>query len=94
MIKEDEVPLQLVINGWGSPFETLLLSAMEHPDSARSLFIYNNDIDIDAKNKKRETLLTPFSDLPFETLPQTYFRLRDSSPYRSMQPADLPIVPK
>ncbi len=93
MIKEDEVPLQLVINGWGSPFETLLLSAMEHPDSARSLFIYNNDIDIDAKNKKRETLLTPFSDLPFETLPQTYFRLRDSSPYRSIQPADLPVAP-
>lgn len=91
MIKEEEVPLQWVINGWSSPFETLLLSSMENPDSAKSIFIYNKDVDINAKKEKRETFLTPFSDLPFATLPKDYFRLRDTTLYYPLKPTDLPV---
>ncbi|NET34375.1 MAG: hypothetical protein F6K19_20505 [Cyanothece sp. SIO1E1] len=89
-IAEADVPIELIKNGWASPFETLLLSTLENPDSSRSVFIYNKDIDITSKLSKKRYLLTPFSDLPYESLPSTYFNLQDTGAYQVL---DLQLIP-
>lgn len=93
-IAEADVPIKLVKNGWASPFETLLLSAIENPDSTRSVFIYNKDVDITSKLSKKSHLLTPFSDLPYESLPAAYFNLRDTGVYQILNQQLIPTVPQ
>lgn len=91
-IAEADVPIELVKNGWASPFETLLLSTLENPDSSRSVFIYNKDIDITSKLSKKRHLLTPFSDLPYESLPSAYFNLQDTGAYQILDLQRIPPV--
>lgn len=93
-IAEADVPIELVKNGWASPFETLLLSTIENPDSTRSVFIYNKDINISSKLSKKEHLLTPFSDLPYESLPSTYFNLQDTGAYQILDQQLIPAMPQ
>lgn len=93
-ISEADVPIELVKNGWASPFETLLLSAIENPDSTRSVFIYNKDVDISSKLSKKRHLLTPFSDLPYESLPAVYFNLQDTGAYKILDLQLLPPIPQ
>lgn len=92
-IAEADVPIELVKNGWASPFETLLLSAIENPDSTRSIFIYNKDVDISSKLSKKRHILTPFSDLSYESLPHAYFQLQDTAKYQILDQQLIPAVP-
>ena len=93
-IAETDVPIELVKKGWASPFETILLSAIENPDSIRSVFIYNKDVDITSKLSKKSHLLTPFSDIPYESLPDAYFNLQDTGTYQILDLQLIPSVPQ
>ena len=70
-----EAPMDTLIMPWGVAYESLLLTALESPDSAATLFIQ------EAHNKQEEALRTPdlfiaaFDQLPARQLPDRYFQL-------------------
>ena len=60
---------------WSAPYETLLLSAMQHPDSAQTLLIRSDFGKYEKEISEPGWLLSDFGAKPDSTLNQRYFRL-------------------
>lgn len=60
---------------WSAPYETLLLSAMQHPDSAQTLLIRSDFGKFEKEIKEPGRLLSDFGAKPDSTLNKRYFRL-------------------
>lgn len=60
---------------WSAPYETLLLSAMQHPDSAQTLLIRSDFGKFEREIKEPGWLLSDFGAKPDSTLNKRYFRL-------------------
>lgn len=60
---------------WSAPYETLLLSAMQHPDSAQTLLIRSDFGKYEKEINEPGWLLSDFGAKPDSTLNQRYFRL-------------------
>ena len=83
MTQEEEVPMDTLIMTWASPYETLLLSALAHPDSSQTVMIANPDlVPVDELLKHKKAFLSPYGPIPLEELPKRYFHLLDTSHYR------------
>ncbi|HAD12936.1 MAG TPA: hypothetical protein DCF33_10935 [Saprospirales bacterium] len=81
IIQESQVPMDLLKMSWGSPYEFLLLSALEHPDSARCVIITDQPSRYDSLMSRPALFLGTFKNYPFESLPSQYFGLKDTSGY-------------
>jgi hypothetical protein len=67
-------PIDTVIMEWGVPFTAMHLTALEHPDSAKTLLILPNFERYEKEMKGDRYFLSPFKALDLEELNPRYFR--------------------
>lgn len=79
---EHQVPMDTLKMSWGSPYEFLLLSALNHPDSARCLLISDSPERYDSLRAQPRLFLGSFKNYPFDELPKRYFNFQDTSAYQ------------
>lgn len=86
IVAESQVPMDTLIMSWGSAFEFLMLSALEHPDSARCLIIDETPERFDSLRTQPRLFLGEFKNYPFDALPARYFRPQDTTQYHYWPP--------
>jgi hypothetical protein len=85
LMTEQQVPMDLLKMSWGSPYEFLLLSALQHPDSARCLIITDQPGKYDSLMTAPRKFLGTFRNYSLDSLPQRYFRVKDTNGYVKAQ---------
>lgn len=85
LMAEQQVPMDLLKMSWGSPYEFLLLSALQHPDSARCLIITDQPGKYDSLMSAPKLFLGTFRNYSLDSLPQSYFRVKDTKGYVKAQ---------
>ncbi len=75
LLKKDQAPMKQVIMEWAAPFETLLLSSLESPDSAKTLYIFENLEPYREALEKDRYFLSVFRKIEVEKLNERYFDL-------------------
>ncbi|MFK8105346.1 MAG: hypothetical protein AB8G15_22730, partial [Saprospiraceae bacterium] len=84
---EKEVDKSKLFLSWSTPYESLMMTARLHPDSARTLYISTQEkVDKFVKKAQADQWLSPYGPMDQMALPQRYFRLRDT-----LGPQYLPI---
>lgn len=81
LLSEKQVPMDKLKMSWGSPYEFLILSSLQHPDSARCILISDAPERYDSLLTRRNLFLGTFKNYPLEELPGAYFKVRDTSGY-------------
>ncbi len=66
---------ELVINQWAIPYETLLSTALNKPDSPSTLFLDDDFMEVYDDLNTGEKFLTPFDQIRFSELNARFFRL-------------------
>ncbi len=66
---------------WSTPYEFLLLSALDGPDKARCLIITDDPSRFDTLMSRKDLFLGTFKNYPFEQLPVRYFKLNTENGY-------------
>ena len=90
LINEKDIDLDFYLMSWGSAFETLMLSALHHPDSTRTFYIFQEkDINIEESLKLKDTYITPFGPIKGHSLNARYFNFTDTSTYRLLDKEEL-----
>lgn len=75
LMYSQEVPADTVIMEWGVPFTAMHLSALDHPDSARTLLVLP-DFDRYRQELQADTFfLSPFRPFPVSWLDAQYYNL-------------------
>ncbi len=74
-LPESQAPLDTLLMTWGAPFETLLLTAAEHPDSAATLFLISDPEQYEDALAGDTLLVNAFRSFPLDTLNENYYRL-------------------
>ena len=75
LVKESSLPKSLLQFTWGIPYESLLLTALPHPDSARLVFQTPDESPvIDSLARDSQLFLGTFKHYRIDQLPQRYFR--------------------
>jgi hypothetical protein len=82
-IAESTLPKPLLRFTWGLPYETLLLSALNGPQQARTIVVLSPNVS-DSLLQRPDLLLGPFKHYPISELPQRYFQLPETSGYREL----------
>lgn len=72
-LPEADAPLDLLHMSWATPYETLLLSACAHPDSAATLLITPTPDRFSADWGRSDVFLSEFQSFPINELPARYF---------------------
>ncbi len=88
ILADSQVPMDTLLMTWGSAYEFLFLSALQHPDSARYLLIDENPERFDSVRTRPGLFLGEFKNYSFGQLPARYFRLTDSAEYRHWAEAE------
>lgn len=81
LLSDKQVPMETLKMSWGSSYEFLMLSALEHPDSARCVIIHDDPGRFDSLLTRPQLFFGAFKNYPFEELPKAYFNFRDTSGY-------------
>lgn len=81
LLHDNQVPMDTLILSWGTAYEFLMLSALEHPDSARCLLVDESPERFDSLLARPRLFLGEFKNYPFEALPARYFRPADGDGY-------------
>ncbi len=86
MISRDDLPWGDLFMTWGLPYETLYLSALEHPDSAITVLSLEGDQPFVNENAaKTDLFFGPWGIQNQSEIEQTgYFRFQDTIPYRKL----------
>ncbi len=80
LLLKQKAPMDKLKMEWASPYETLLLSSLSHPDSALSLYITNDDAPLDEFRRLDRACAAPFGPILYDDLNRTgYFHLRDTA---------------
>ncbi len=83
MMDREDTPHHKLMLTWGSSYETLMLSAMENPDSTRTFIIVDPNVPSEELLKRNNAFLTPFGALDYDYFQESpYFHFRDTSYYR------------
>ncbi len=79
LMLQKNIPMDTLIQDWGIPYNTLLLTALESPDSAKTIFIHENFDNYKRKDllEKDNYFLTRFHNqaIRADSLNLDYFRL-------------------
>lgn len=81
LLSEQQAPMDKLILSWGSPYEFLLLSSLQHPDSARCILIDESPERFDSLIARPQLFLGEFKNYRFDELPARYFHVQDTSAY-------------
>jgi hypothetical protein len=92
IIKEKDLPQDLLRFTWGIPYETLLLSSLKGPEKSR-LFLQTNEISpkLDSLARAGNVFLGSFRNYRLATFPRQYFGMDTVSAYQvepSLRPLD------
>ena len=85
VIKENQSHRDTLKMTWSTPYEFLLLSALDGPDKARCLIITDDPSRFDTLMPRRDLFLATFKNYPFEQLPSRYFNLSTVNGYELKQ---------
>lgn len=86
LLTEAQVPMDTLILSWGTAYEFLLLSALEHPDSARCMLVDEASERFDTLLAQPRLFLGEFKNYRFDELPARYFAPKDTSAYVRWNP--------
>ncbi|MBK9335658.1 MAG: hypothetical protein IPM98_03320 [Lewinellaceae bacterium] len=81
LLTEEQASMDTLVLSWGTPYEFLLLSALEHPDSARCILVDEASHRFDPLLAQPGLFLGEFKNYSFDELPRRYFNLTDTSAY-------------
>ena len=81
LLTELQAPMDKLVLSWGSAYEFLMLSALEHPDSARCILVDEAPERFDTLLAKPRLFLGEFKNYRFDELPAHYFHLTDTTAY-------------
>lgn len=84
LLTEQQVPMDKLILSWGASYEFLLLSALEHPDSARCIIVDEAPERFDSLLTQPRLFLGEFRNYRFDELPRRYFNPLDTSAYQAL----------
>ncbi len=84
LLTEQQVPMDKLILSWGASYEFLMLSALEHPDSARCIIVDEAPERFDSLLVQPRLFLGEFRNYRFDELPRRYFNPLDTSVYQSL----------
>lgn len=90
VIKHDKELMRLIKIEWAVPLESMLLSSLEHPDSAKSIFLYDGKYSypLDKSKDKVDQLVTIYTGYPTADFPKEFFNLKDHL-YQEIKPEDV-----
>jgi len=78
LVKKENAPMDTLIMEWGVPYSTMLLSSLEHPDSAKTLFIDSDFEKFQSYLDKDNYFLSIFKKIEVEDfLNPNYFELKN-----------------
>ena len=87
---ESDLTNEKLTISWASPYETLLLSSIDSPNSSRTVTIINpNILPIEQYKSVEDIVITLFGPIPIAELPEKYFRL-PMSRYQLLNQENLP----
>lgn len=81
LLTDQQVPMDKLILSWGTAYEFLMLSALQHPDSARCILVDEAPERFDTLLAKPALFLGEFRNYSFDELPKRYFNPVDTSAY-------------
>jgi len=81
VLSEKQAPMDTLILSWGTPTEFLMLSALEHPDSARCVLVDEAPERFDSLLARPRLFLGEFRNYAFDELPKRYFNVKDTGAY-------------
>lgn len=81
ILSEQQVPMDTIKLAWSMPYEFLMLSSLESPDSSKCILVTNDLARFDTLLNKPGLFLGPFKNYTFDKFPKRYFNLKDSSAY-------------
>lgn len=84
LLTEQQAPMDKLILSWGTSYEFLMLSALEHPDSARCILVDEAPERFDSLLVQPRLFLGEFRNYRFDELPRRYFNPLDTGAYQSL----------
>ncbi len=88
---QQHVPMGTLQLSWGSSFETLVLSALQSPDSTRTVIIYDPNVPMEQFLPQKKAFFQPFAAMPYEWFGESpYFHFRDTALYRVLRQEEIP----
>ena len=81
LLTDQQIPMDKLVLTWGTSYEFLILSALEHPDSARCIIVDEAPERFDSLLTQPRLFLGEFRNYRFEELPGRYFNIRDTGAY-------------
>ncbi len=90
---KDWMPREKLLQTWSTPCETLLLSALNGPDSLRTIIVANpDDKPVFDHIQRTDQFLTYFGPISYEKLNSSpYFNFTDTTEYRILKKEDIQI---
>ncbi|GJM34509.1 MAG: hypothetical protein DHS20C18_35100 [Saprospiraceae bacterium] len=83
MMDREDTPHQKLMLTWGSSYETLMLSALQSPDSTRTFIIVDPNVPAEELLKENKAFLTPYGALHYKYFEDSpYFHFRDTGFYQ------------
>lgn len=88
---QQHAPMGTLQLSWGSAFETLFLSALQSPDSTRTVIIYDPNVPMEQFLPQKKAFFQPFAAMPYEWFQESpYFHFRDTAQYRVLRQEEIP----
>lgn len=85
----DKAPLDTLLMTWGTPYETLLLSALKEPGKTATLAILPDPAAHQQALDQPGFFVSEFKDLPLQYLHSPYFSI-DAGAYKAVLPSIMP----
>jgi hypothetical protein len=81
LLSENQVPMDVLLQSWGTSFEFLLLSSLENPAASRMVCIDEDPSRLAWATAQPRSVITEWEVWPYEKLPPRYFLPQDTSAY-------------
>ncbi len=82
ILSESDLPMDTLIQSWGSSFEFWLLSSLRDPGNPRSIVIDEDPSRFDWARPNNHAFFTEWDIFPYDELPKQYFNFQDTSYYQ------------
>ncbi len=81
ILPESQAPMDKLVMSWGSSFEFMLLSSLDHPNNTRLITIDEDPGHLQWATDKRRAIITEWEVWNYDDLPKRYFNPQDTSLY-------------
>ncbi|MFN0014308.1 MAG: hypothetical protein ACKVU2_07135 [Saprospiraceae bacterium] len=81
VLTEQQAPMEMLVLSWGTPYEFLMLSALDKPENARCIIVDEASERFEPLLSQPRLFLGEFKNYSFDSLPRQYFNLTDTTPY-------------